>query len=223
MKKFRLIPVSRVGEAAADTAGGVTLTARRKPCREETVKDSAETKAAAKARTRAGAEAEALADADRAGGKVPARVWARAPAPAGAKAPARAKARVPAKAGAKAPDRAARTISHLKRRRRMMPGYDRSGPMGMGPMTGRRMGRCGRRNTGDAQYDQDMSMGMGMGRGMGRGLGRGRGRGFGRRNMAYEPAMQYGGRDQLELEAAELRRRLEAIESRLAGPSDPVT
>ena len=106
-----------------------------------------------------------------------------------------------------------------------MPGYDRSGPMGMGPMTGRRMGRCSRRNTADADYGQDMSMGMGMGRGMGRGPGRGRGlgRGFGRRNLAYDPAMQYDGRDQLELEAAELRRRLEAIESRLNGPSDPVT
>ncbi len=41
-----------------------------------------------------------------------------------------------------------------------MPGFDRTGPMGMGPMTGRGFGPCG--------------MGLGLRRrfGMGRGLGR---------------------------------------------------
>jgi len=43
-----------------------------------------------------------------------------------------------------------------------MPGYDRTGPNGMGPMTGRGMGSCG----------------GGLRRGFGRGFGRGRGFGF---------------------------------------------
>ncbi|MBN2102071.1 MAG: DUF5320 domain-containing protein [Candidatus Aenigmarchaeota archaeon] len=40
-----------------------------------------------------------------------------------------------------------------------MPGFDGTGPRGIGPMTGRGMGPCGR--------------GMGFGRGAGRGFGRG--------------------------------------------------
>jgi len=43
-----------------------------------------------------------------------------------------------------------------------MPAFDGTGPQGVGPMTGRGMGRCGK------------------GGGAGRGLGFGRGRGFGR-------------------------------------------
>lgn len=44
-----------------------------------------------------------------------------------------------------------------------MPWFDQTGPVGMGPMTGRGMGPCG--------------TGMGWGRGMGRGMGMGRGLG----------------------------------------------
>lgn len=43
-----------------------------------------------------------------------------------------------------------------------MPGFNRTGPQGAGPMTGRGLGPCG----GGAAY------GRGMARGMGRGLGR---------------------------------------------------
>ena len=70
-----------------------------------------------------------------------------------------------------------------------MPGLDRTGPMGHGRMTGRKMGRC--TNFGKALKDQDEELknqpdenipenmqGRGMGRGPGRGRGRG-GRGFG--------------------------------------------
>ena len=50
-----------------------------------------------------------------------------------------------------------------------MPNFDKTGPRGDGPLTGRGMGRCGSR----ADYD-------GPGRGYGRGRGsRGRGRGWG--------------------------------------------
>lgn len=52
-----------------------------------------------------------------------------------------------------------------------MPGFDGTGPMGQGPLTGRQMGYCaGARGTA---Y-------RGFGRGLGRGFGRGLGRGFGR-------------------------------------------
>ena len=64
-----------------------------------------------------------------------------------------------------------------------MPGGDRTGPTGMGPMTGRGMGYCG-------GYDRPgftnpiAGRGMGMGRGFGGG-GYGRGGGRGWRNMYY--------------------------------------
>ncbi len=55
-----------------------------------------------------------------------------------------------------------------------MPARDRTGPMGLGPGTGRGMGPC----------VQGPGFGFGFGRGMGGGWGRGFGRGwFGRRFM----------------------------------------
>ncbi len=81
-----------------------------------------------------------------------------------------------------------------------MPGYDKTGPQGQGPMTGRGMGRC--RNNGDVPANEERidgesttllglgrggrprgggmgrcRGGRGGGRGMGGGGGRGRGRG----------------------------------------------
>ncbi|MFW9947329.1 MAG: DUF5320 domain-containing protein [Candidatus Odinarchaeota archaeon] len=55
-----------------------------------------------------------------------------------------------------------------------MPGGDRTGPRGLGSMTGRGLGYC-------AGYDSPgytRGYGMGLGRGWGRGWGRGRGIGF---------------------------------------------
>jgi hypothetical protein len=46
-----------------------------------------------------------------------------------------------------------------------MPGFDKTGPQGQGPMTGRGMGRC-RKGRG-----MGMRMGFGRYRGFGRGLG----------------------------------------------------
>ncbi|MFX1493196.1 MAG: DUF5320 domain-containing protein [Promethearchaeota archaeon] len=57
-----------------------------------------------------------------------------------------------------------------------MPGGDRTGPRGLGSMTGRGLGYC-------AGYDSPgytRGYGMGLGRGWGRGWGRGRGIGLGR-------------------------------------------
>ena len=58
-----------------------------------------------------------------------------------------------------------------------MPGGDRTGPMGMGPMTGRGAGFCG--GTGVPGF---ANRGPGLGFGRGRG---GRGGGNGRRNMFH--------------------------------------
>ena len=62
-----------------------------------------------------------------------------------------------------------------------MPRGDRTGPRGMGPMTGRARGFC-------ADYNHPGFMSFGPGRGHGRGFGRGwgigRGRGFGMRASA---------------------------------------
>lgn len=56
-----------------------------------------------------------------------------------------------------------------------MPWGDRTGPIGIGPMTGRGAGYCA--GFGGPGYTNPAP---GFGRGLGRGFGRGRGRGFGR-------------------------------------------
>ncbi len=64
-----------------------------------------------------------------------------------------------------------------------MPGFDRKGPEGNGPMTGRGLGRCKDPETKNDDFNDDNEM---RGRGWGRrfgfrgGFGRGRGRGTGR-------------------------------------------
>lgn len=66
-----------------------------------------------------------------------------------------------------------------------MPGFDRKGPLGDGPMTGRRLGRCTNfgskqpTNTqpGSPETNPEDVGGRGFGFGR-RGRGRGRGRGF---------------------------------------------
>lgn len=71
-----------------------------------------------------------------------------------------------------------------------MPNFNQTGPLGQGPMTGRRMGRCtnfGLSQKSNETPDQDPIMPDatqpfgGRGRGFGPGR-RGRGRGFGQRN-----------------------------------------
>lgn len=64
-----------------------------------------------------------------------------------------------------------------------MPGGDRTGPAGMGPMTGRAMGYCAGYRTPGFANPAGRGLGMGMARGRGGGGGRGfamrRGGGFG--------------------------------------------
>lgn len=51
-----------------------------------------------------------------------------------------------------------------------MPGFNRSGPEGNGPLTGWQRGLCRR-----AEFEEVVGAGRGLGRGRGRGLGRGLG------------------------------------------------
>ena len=60
-----------------------------------------------------------------------------------------------------------------------MPGGDRTGPMGMGPMTGRGAGYCAGVSVPGYMNPAGGRGGFGYGRGYGRGWGRGMGRGFG--------------------------------------------
>jgi uncharacterized protein DUF5320 len=107
----------------------------------------------------------------------------------------------------------------------IMPGLDRSGPMGAGSMTGGRRGICGR--AGVAVNPPAYGSGYGYGRGMGfrRGFGRGRGYGFGPATGGYPYPQAYGTgypvskTDEMEMlrtDAEAMRQSLDAIQRRLA-------
>jgi hypothetical protein len=105
-----------------------------------------------------------------------------------------------------------------------MPGFNRSGPMGAGPMTGGRRGICGR---ADAATDLPAyGSGFGYGRKMGfrRGFGRGRGYGFGPAYGGYPP-QAYGARypasqtdemERLRADAEAMRQSLESVQRKIA-------
>lgn len=114
-----------------------------------------------------------------------------------------------------------------------MPRGDRTGPAGMGPMTGRGAGYCagyGMPGFVNPAFGRGFGMGFGWGRGRGRGFGGG---GWGRRNWFYgagDPGwVGYGGyaapyaapdaeteKQALKSEAKAVRAELEAIDKRLA-------
>ena len=66
-----------------------------------------------------------------------------------------------------------------------MPGFDRTGPQGGGPMTGGGRGFC---NPAGVQYPLGRGRGFGGGRGFGRGYGAGRGYGRGSGAQDVYPA-----------------------------------
>jgi hypothetical protein len=106
-----------------------------------------------------------------------------------------------------------------------MPGFDRSGPMGLGPMTGGRRGLCNPVNTG---YDTRFSgvfgfgRGMGLGRGFRGGFNRGMGRASGRRGWnqpSYSPEYAQNPEDELNMlkaEANSVKNSLDMINRRIA-------
>ena len=104
----------------------------------------------------------------------------------------------------------------------IMPGYDRTGPDGMGPMTGGRRGVCQNRIAGNRQTTgRGMGLAQGrrgtFGRGGGRGPGRGLQCGFGRGYYGVIPADNFAAGmsptavDDLRAEATMLKSELDAI------------
>lgn len=108
-----------------------------------------------------------------------------------------------------------------------MPGFDRTGPMGAGPMTGGARGRCNPATAGTVRADVG---GYGYGRGLGlrrgfrgiNGPGRGWGRGYGRGYIGYPaavgPDFPVDAPDEigmLKAQADALRASLDAINRRL--------
>lgn len=114
-----------------------------------------------------------------------------------------------------------------------MPGFDKTGPWGQGPMSGRGMGPCGRGMARGVGFGR----GFGPGRGMGRGFGRGFGRGVGVRAdygdyadyndpsagyAAYPQAMAPEAESEaLDAQSKRLRAALEAVEARMAELKEP--
>ena len=111
-----------------------------------------------------------------------------------------------------------------------MPGMNRTGPEGLGPMTGRKMGLCG--SAGGAAVGRGMGRGIGRGMRNGFGAGFGGGRGFGRSvgpgrglgwfSAGYSgagysglPSAQEGIKEALEARAAMLRDELARTEALL--------
>jgi len=111
-----------------------------------------------------------------------------------------------------------------------MPGGDRTGPMGMGPMTGRAAGFCA--GSGMPGYANPIAgRGFGMGFGRGRGFGGRGGGGRGWRNMFYatgQPGwMRFGGhaapygypgpyqKPDTEMEKQALKSQADALQSEL--------
>ena len=108
-----------------------------------------------------------------------------------------------------------------------MPGYDRTGPMGAGPMTGGARGRCNPATAGTIPAfagDYGYGRGLGLRRGFrgGYGAGTGRRRGFGRSYGWHPPAavpaysMDVAGEmDMLKAEADDMQKSLNAINKRI--------
>lgn len=104
-----------------------------------------------------------------------------------------------------------------------MPGYDKTGPMGAGPMTGGRRGLC---VGGDYPYNMYGYAGYGRGRGFRRGFRGGFGAGgqrFGRRFSAsvlpprYEyPVSKEDEMEMLKADADAMNKSLEALQKRIA-------
>jgi len=81
-----------------------------------------------------------------------------------------------------------------------MPGQDRTGPLGQGPLTGRGLGPCG------------AGLRQGFRRGFGMGLGRGFSRGFGMQPIEFTKEQE---KKVLEAELAEIEAEKKEIEKQL--------
>ena len=102
-----------------------------------------------------------------------------------------------------------------------MPRGDRSGPMGMGPRTGRAAGFCTGNSTPGFMNPYGSQMGGGFGWGRGRGMGRGLGR-WGTGMVPYGPVAYgpaYSPEDEMEFlrnQAKALGDQLDQIQKRIS-------
>ena len=99
-----------------------------------------------------------------------------------------------------------------------MPGFDGSGPMGAGPMTGGARGYCNPVNAGfNPQFGRGYGRGMGLRRGF-RGGGPGYGRGFGFYPPAGGTFYQMTAEDEMSMlktQADYIKTSLDAIQKRI--------
>lgn len=93
-----------------------------------------------------------------------------------------------------------------------MPRRDGTGPMGMGAMTGRKLGICSGINTPDTGGWFGRGCGRGYGRGFARnwGFGFGRNPGLGAHQTAHKQALQ-AKKEQLQIELEAIDKRLESL------------
>ena len=92
-----------------------------------------------------------------------------------------------------------------------MPRNDSTGPQGLGPMTGRRLGACaGNENVG---FGNNFRFGRGLGRGA---SGMGRGRGYGRNYGNSVSMSSYSNERSIENEVNVLKEQLEFLEKQLS-------
>ena len=103
-----------------------------------------------------------------------------------------------------------------------MPGFDRTGPMGAGSMTGGGRGLCGTGDLSHPSAHREFRMGgsRGFGRGMRRCRGFGRGLGYGRgfgspENRFFSNVTPAGELAMLKNDAEHLKKELEAIGKRI--------
>ncbi|MEN8117982.1 MAG: DUF5320 domain-containing protein [Bacteroidota bacterium] len=99
-----------------------------------------------------------------------------------------------------------------------MPAFDKSGPNGQGPMTGRRMGACSGSNY--PGNEAPFHRGRGLGRGNRGGYAHTRGEGFGYhrgfRNRYFENTPETSDKTFLENEINTLRNQLDYYEKKLS-------
>ncbi len=99
-----------------------------------------------------------------------------------------------------------------------MPGGDRTGPEGRGPMTGRRLGYCS--GNDNAGFNFPGGFGRGRGRGFGRGFGRGLGRGYGYSDPVDDIPQVERSKSSQRDEVQELKDRIRSLEEELERTKD---
>jgi hypothetical protein len=96
-----------------------------------------------------------------------------------------------------------------------MPGFDRTGPMGGGPMTGGVRGRCNPATAGSIPF---YGRGLGLRRGFRGGYGRGYGGGYGWYPAPVGPAYPVDAAEEMDMLKAEadyIKKSLEAVNKRI--------